>query len=427
MPWSDKRAGNRHFGRWVLCTVLLAFAVRYAYVLLDTRGPYGDSFFYRGAGENLARGDGYLDPFTTLINDPRPTAQHPPLFPIYLAIWAKLGVEAFHTYQLVTCALGAATVALIALLGRRVAGPSVGVIAAFIAAVYPPLAMIDSTVNSESLFAPLIVLTLLAAYRYVEEPSLGRAAVLGLVVGLVALTRSDGILLLVVLVLPLVWRFGRRRLVALVVCTAGVALLFAPWLGRNWLVFDRFPLLSTNSGYTVVATNCDPTYYTAKDIGFVAHSCVGLAHCSKKLEELPLSECRERKGTAYIRDHLDRLPLVLLARVGRVWEVYHPTQNLDYGQYLWARPKGMARVGLIMYALLVPLALIGGILLARRRVTVLPFLAMILLASLVAASAFGFTRFRLAAEPALVVLAAVALERLAAAAVRAAGRSAASS
>ena len=394
--------------------------MRFGYVLMDTPGPYGDSFFYRGAAEQLAEGNGYIDPFTVLIKLPQPTAQHPPLFPIYLAVWTKLGAgENFQIYQIACCLLGALTVLLIGLLGRHVGGPTVGLLAAGIAAVYPPLAMIDSTVNSESLYVLLIVLTLLAAFRFADAPTLGRAAVVGLGVGLVTLTRSDGIFLLVLLVVPLVWRFGRRRLLALGACLAAVALLVGPWVLRNWSVFDRFPLLSTNSGYTLAATNCEPTYYTAQDIGFVNHECVRLTHCnSLKLEELPLSDCRARKGRAYVTDHLGRLPLVLLARIGRVWEVYHPNQNLDYGQHLWARPRGMARVGLFMYAALVPFALVGAVLLKRRRKPLLPLLAMFVLASLVAASAFGFTRFRLAAEPALVVLAAVGIEGLAVSGIR---------
>ena len=105
---------------------------------------------------------------------------------------------------------------------------------------------------------PLVVLSLLAAYRYIDDPRLRRAAVLGLAVGLVTLTRSDGIVLFAVLALPVVLVFGRRRLPAVAVCALGTLVLVGPWVARNWHEFDRFPLLSTNSGYTVVATNCSP-------------------------------------------------------------------------------------------------------------------------------------------------------------------------
>ena len=61
--------------------------------------------------------------------------------------------------------MGAATVALIGLLARRVAGDRAGLVAAAIAAVYPPLWMLDASLRSESLYAPLIALVLLLAYR----------------------------------------------------------------------------------------------------------------------------------------------------------------------------------------------------------------------------------------------------------------------
>ena len=137
------------------------------------------------------------------------------------------------------------------------------------------------------------------------------------------------------------------------------------------------------------------------------HECVPRSECSPtKLDELAVSDCRRRKARDYVSDHLGRVPLVLLARVARLWEVYHPSQNLDYGAHLWARPREWSRVGLFMYAALMPLALAGAFLLRRRGIPVLPLLATFLIASLVAATAFGFTRFRMAAEPAIVVLAA---------------------
>jgi hypothetical protein len=65
-----------------------------------------------------------------------------------------------------------------------------------------------------------------------------------------------------------------------------------------------------------------------------------------------------------------------------------------------------------MYALLAVLAVGGLVTLRRRGVSLRPMLALVALAMLAAVIAFGFSRYRLAAEPVLVVLAAVAIDAL---------------
>ena len=391
---------------------LIGFATRVAYTLPTISRPHGDSFFYRGVAQQLADGNGYADPFSALVGNPQPTAQHPPLFSMYLALWTKLGVSDFRAYQIVCCLLGAATVVLIGLLGRQLAGPGPGLIAAGIAALYPPLAVLDSTVNSESLYVPLVVVVLLLAYRYIARPSIGGAVALGLATGLATITRTDGILLLALVAAPVCWRFGRPRAPALAACAAAALLIVTPWIVRNWIQFDRVPLASSNGGHTLMATNCNSTYYDSDSIGFVSYDCGAATRCSQRLGELALSDCWGEEGRTYIDAHLGRLPLVALVRVARVWELYRPSDSLDYGWFLWARPRGPAKVGLFVYALLVPLALAGLFLLRKRRVPVLPLLATFAVVCLVAAGSFGFSRFRVAAEPALIVLAAITLDRL---------------
>jgi 4-amino-4-deoxy-L-arabinose transferase-like glycosyltransferase len=302
-------------------------------------------------------------------------------------------------------------VALIGLLGRRLAGPRAGLIAAGVAAVYPQLFMVDGTLIAESLYAPLVVLALLLAYRLLDRPTWGRAAALGAVIGLATLTRSDAIVLLVLLVVPLVWHAGRDRLRLMAAATVAVALVLSPWLVRNWVEFDRFPLLSTNGALTQLATNCDETYY-GDNIGFVAHGCALRSRCLKIEAEVPQSDCLLREARHYVRSHLGRTPVVALARAGRLWNVYAPGTDLNYGE-LWARERTTATAGMVMYALLIPFAAFGVLLLRRRRVPVYPLLVMFAVATIVALIAFGFSRYRLAAEPVLVVLAAVAVDRLA--------------
>ena len=162
----------------------------------------------------------------------------------------------------------------------------------------------------------------------------------------------------------------------------------------------------------------DGTYYPSFGIGFVNHRWATESPCARASGELGQSDCHSHEARGYVRRHLSGTPLVALARVERAWELYGADMDLEHGRTFWARPKGLATAGLIFYVLLLPLAIAGGLFLRARGVSLLPPLALFALVTVVAALAFGYTRYRYAAEPALVALAAVGVDGL----LRAAGR-----
>jgi hypothetical protein len=63
-----------------------------------------------------------------------------------------------------------------------------------------------------------------------------------------------------------------------------------------------------------------------------------------------------------------------------------------------------------MYWILVPFAIAGAIVLRRRRRFLWPLAATAITVTVVAAATYGQQRFRIAAEPAILVLGAVALD-----------------
>jgi 4-amino-4-deoxy-L-arabinose transferase-like glycosyltransferase len=399
---------ERRFWPALAALTLLGLAIRLVYALAvapDEIQP-GDGFIYHVLAGQIAGGHGYR--LAGIVDSPYPTASHPPLYPLYLAVATKLGFDGMLAQRAISCLLGAVAVGGVGVLGRQLAGARAGLLAAGLAAVYAQLFVVDGTLIAESLYAPLIVLTLIVAYRFLERPTGWDAAALGALIGLATLTRSEGILLLPVLAAPLAWRAAGGRMRAITIMVAAAALVVSPWLIRNWVQFDRFPLFATNGALTQGATAC-PTAFSGPRIGFVAHNCGLNSPCLKERSELAQSDCFGRRARAYVRDNLDRLPLVLAARVGRLWNVYKPGADLSYGQ-LWARERKIATVGLATYALFVAAGLFGAVQLRRRGVTLLPLLATLVAATLTSMIAFGFSRYRLVAEPAIVVLAAVGLE-----------------
>ena len=96
----------------------------------------GDPSFYHGQANLLAAGHGFADPSVWLFRHRAvATAFHPPLWPMVLSISSFLGGTSVTTHKVVASLVGAGAAVAIGLLGRELAGPRVGLLAATIAAV----------------------------------------------------------------------------------------------------------------------------------------------------------------------------------------------------------------------------------------------------------------------------------------------------
>jgi 4-amino-4-deoxy-L-arabinose transferase-like glycosyltransferase len=419
LPWAKRH--RFAVGLGLIALVALAARLVYGLAIAPTLPARGDTLLYHYLANGLADGTGYIRPFSPLLaGHPEPTAAYPPLYPLYLSVFSLVGLDSLEAHRAVSCLLGPIAVVLIGLLGRRVAGERAGLIAAALAAVYPQLVMVDGTVITEAIYAPLIAAILLLVYRVLDRPTAWWAAGLGAAVGLATLARSEAILLVVLLVVPACWaavrRHGppehrlRRAAPLLGAALAATVLVLVPWAVRNEITLGTPTLLTSNSGHTAAATVCDATFDpSSPDLGFAHHACALVGRCASIADEGAQAACQRDAAWRYIGDHLGEVPLVVAARVGRVWEVYRYDDDLGYGE-LWSRSIPVAKAGLVMYVLLVLLAIPGLVRLRRRRVPFWPLLMPAVLVTISAAITFGFSRYRLAAEIPLLVLAAVGAE-----------------
>jgi peptidoglycan/LPS O-acetylase OafA/YrhL len=410
------RRDTRRFARWLGLVGLGALAIRVVYVLtVATHNPgFGDGFYYHEQANLLAAGKGFAEPFIYATNGHVvPTAIHPPLFSLVLSIPSFLGFQSFLAHKLMSCLIGTALVVAIGVLGRRIGGDRVGLIAAGAAAVYPNLWAIDGILLPEGLFALSVVLVVLATYRFLDRPGVGRAALLGGLLGLALLVRGEAIFLLatIALIVAIVIRGrGWRSTMGLLAAIGATTLLVvSPWLIRNETRFERPVYFSTNSGDVLSQSNCDDTYY-GPTIGYWSYRCS--ADIPTTGDESEQSNQRTHTAIDYIRDHRSRVPVVVAARVGRLWDVYQPITNTKLST-IEGRDINVSRAGLAMYAVLVPFALLGFVVLRRRRRPRLsPLLAPVLMVTITAMTTYGEIRFRAAAEGTIVILAALAVDAL---------------
>jgi 4-amino-4-deoxy-L-arabinose transferase-like glycosyltransferase len=404
-PLAQPRDAERPFWFWLAGILALAVAIRVPYTLLVAPWPpliFNDEAYYSTLANLIADGQGFVRPGEALGEGISvPTAERAPLYPFTLAGLAELGVTGADSRRLLGTLTGAGVVLTLGLLGRRLAGPRAGLFAAGLAALYPTLIAADGALMTESLYGFLAALSLLAAYRLVDSPSVGRAIVLGAPLGLAALVRAEALLLLVLLLVPLIRHRARWR-AAIAVCLAfGVVL--APWTIRNWSVFDRPVLVATEGGETLAGANCRDSYYGDR-IGAWTVDCLHFS--GRGNEAVELNE-EGRRGIRYALDHLQRVPVVLAVRLARTWGVYSPFQVPE------GRERWVMNMGAVIFFLLVPPAIYGFVLLRRRGVAVWILVSPFVTVTLTTLLSYGSVRFRHSAELPLVVLAAVALDRLA--------------
>lgn len=410
---------DEHRFAWGLALIgAAALTVRLVYVLLDRADInfFGDAYFYHAGANLLVDGHGFIQPY--LYNHDHVVVQaadHPPGYLVFLAVPSALGMTSSLTHLLWSCVLGTATVVLVGMLGRAAVGPRVGLLAAVIAAVYPNMWTPDGSLQAETAAMFTTALALLLAYRYLQRPSLGRMVALGAACGAASLTRSELILLLPLLVVPMALVKGpetrRRRLQWLGASLLASMVVIAPWVGYNLTRFHRPVYLSSQFEVLLASANCDTTYH-GNLIGYFSIRCASVIAKRHHLRGDQSDEAvvYRRAAIDYVLDHKERVPAVVAARVGRILGVYRPHQLLRFDEYFDLREKWIARTALFSFYALAVLSVVGAVVLRRRRVVLFPLLAAPAVVLITVVFTYANTRFRAPAEVALAVLAAVSID-----------------
>lgn len=437
----------------------LGFAVRFGTFLWEGRtAPLsGDAVFYHETANLLAEGKGYINPVffyagycfeggagedpaysflpgledcpTVEVLQPdgtlrteivslapgteEPTAAHPPLWSVILSIVSRLGFDSVNQHRLVGILFGTLGVVLIGLAGREVFGQRVGIVASFIAAVYGFLWLNDSSLMSESLVVAFVPLMTIAAVRWWRDPTWNFAIILGILSGIGGLLRTELLAYGPVLVLAtlLLRRENWKKLLRDFAIVSALALaVLSPWLLRNLTSFNK-PILLSPTGTLLAQTNCDAAYYGEKT-GYWERFCAEpepVGDGGVMLDESERDAVKRSWATDYISTHKSRLLVVAPLRTLRMFNLYDPIGTARFDIYVENREFRQSIVALVQFYLVGVLAVVGGVLAWRRRAALLPVVLWPVLVAGVAAVSFGNNRYRVSAEPSLILLASFAL------------------
>jgi 4-amino-4-deoxy-L-arabinose transferase-like glycosyltransferase len=256
----------------------VGFAIRVLYI------TFGHSFHFRNFQDHfqfgwemgriaraLVTGRGYSDPFFAPSG---PTAWCPPLYPLFLAgVFKFFGVySAFSAWVILTInsIFSAFTAVAVYEIGDRSFGRNVAVWAGWIWALYPAAMQygvhwIWETAVTTCLLSVVLVLALRVRGIGEATPPGSRQktalwAVFGVAWGCIALLNPSLLIFLPVCGLWMIW--GDRRdifpgvaqaVLAAFLCAACVA----PWIWRNWVVFNTFIPLRPNFGAELYASSLE--------------------------------------------------------------------------------------------------------------------------------------------------------------------------
>ena len=408
---------SSRFGWWLAAVVLGGLAVRLVYLMVwrNPWPPVGDPYYYHHGANLLADGEGYIHPYRFLLYGSRmPGADHPPAFMTILAGFSWLGFRTFFQHQVIGCLLGALGVLSMGLLGRRIGGERVGLIVAVLTAISPNVFFFDPVVLSETLVVSTTALVLLAAYRWWDRPSLRSAALFGALVGVAALTRSEALLLGPFIGLPLVW-FRRREglrpgLGQLAAAGVLAAVVIAPWVGYNMSRFEEPTTLSAQFDQTLGTANCDDVYYGDR-IGYWQLACIQrVEYLVGEGDASAQGRGFQRIARQYVADNTGRVPYVVAARFGRTFGLYNPPNQVDLDLSVESKEHQLGQAGLFTWYAVAVAGAIGLVGLRRAGRPIFPLVATVLSVAVTVVIIYGTTRFRLPAELALMVPAAVTID-----------------
>ena len=226
-------SANIYLSGWrgtVTSIFVAALLIRGVFILTLQNGFYlPDSLAYSTAAINLTT-DGEFGG----------TYMRSPAYPVFLAgIYTVFGQHNL-AIRIVQALIGAFLAVGIAIMGQRIGGEGVGVLAGILWSIYPLGVFIAGLVYPVSLATMLLACAILCLlFNSPHELSPRRAVVGGVLLGLAALTKPVILVTAAAVTLWLMYWERPRHLLLVSLLLFGLALSLVPWTVRNFYVHGR--------------------------------------------------------------------------------------------------------------------------------------------------------------------------------------------
>lgn len=408
----------------VLSIFGLALLIRYLYNTQAARDyfPLHDSFTYQSIAYNLLRTHCYcLLPHVQ-------TVDRAPLWPALIAlIYGLLGPHD-RTVRLLLSVVGSVTCVLIYFFAKDLFGKRIGLCVGLLASIYPFLFIYDGWLYSESVYTFLLLAFCYTLYRQQYTPRWSLAIMSGILLGLLSLTRPNGLLLLslfIVWVVVLGWKkiLSWRAVMQSAIAISLISLVFVvPWTIRNAAVTHAFVPVAVGDGKVLLGAYNDMILQRPYYLGIWIIPGESVPSVAQQFPTNCAAACEVRRDNAYkyyagqwIQSHLGKMPYLLGLHFVNMWQITTQEADLPINRF---PERNTSHLVIAMMEILTPivfaLAAIGLIITRKRWHELLFIYLMIALTIVQCIILYGIPRFRAPIEPLLLILAGGALEWLAA-------------
>ncbi|HYP26514.1 MAG TPA: glycosyltransferase family 39 protein [Blastocatellia bacterium] len=386
------------------CAVFAAaFLLRVVLIIKFGSHPVNDQIWDDAVGWNLATGHG----FTASQSDPRvPGVFRTPVYPGFLSVIYFLFGHSYEAVYIAQSVLDSLSAVLIGLIACSLISERVGIMTGALYALYPYSAIFCGAVGQDILltFSVLVVLSaVVIAMRRAEN--LWAWFIVGVATGCTALVKANFILFITVpfLTALLMTRRIRRPTPVFAVMAAGLVLVVAPWVLRNYIVFGSFPPLAaggtgTNLMYLLDELEGGEEMLIGRYQESPKDGTAGLPYLEKNVDGAALIVREKELAGQAVSELARRWPeylVLILKHIPRLWVTRHAL-----GQ---SRLVGLAGQ-FVPWIFFVP-GVAGMVLLFRRRRELIPLYATVSVITLMYAPYTAEARYTLPARPALILFA----------------------
>jgi len=193
----------------------------------------------------------------------RLTSMRPPLYPALLsAIYCLTGGIHLNAVRIVQIILSLGLIFMVYLLGKKIFGQKIGLLAALIFALYPSFLFFTHFLLTEVLFTLLLTLFVWFFLLFMETKRTRDIWWAGLFLGLGALTKS---MLYLFIIFALIYLFLGvkepfwKKIKWMSLFMAGYLVVIGPWAVRNTLLHKSFVLIETAGGINLYTGNYEHT------------------------------------------------------------------------------------------------------------------------------------------------------------------------
>jgi len=386
--------------RLLFIIFIIALALRLLAVFnlpIQFQTPAADAYDYDTIAKNLVTAKGY-----SLYAEKGLTSLRTPLYPLFLASIYLIFGHNYTAVRVIQSIMSALLCIIIYYIGRKIFDKKVGLLSSIILVFYQPYISYvfyggPGFLYSENLFVFLYALfVLFLVTNFFVGLSMKGAVIVGIFMGLLALTRPFDALFPLFFIFLLAYRYPFKTIMKLILTILIVYLLtLSPWIFRNYLVHKELIPFSTMGGEALISTY-NP-YVRGSGLGNLGQ--LFTKEELKQIENMPeLKQDRFYRDLAikYMFKNYKRIMFLLPKKLLCLWDLFQTHYD-----------NGMKRLYNIWYSIIFMFSLFGIIKTIRSGLNINTLLLLLLFAyiSFIVLIFGGDPRFRYPMEPYLIIFA----------------------